>query len=103
MRSLSELVFCGLLGVVLALVIAPPTAVVQGTHLTLHEARVRSSVPLTEENFERAKFIKSEEVVRKYPIGTGPGPIRPKFITNGVDGPQTKVTNTLSWHMQTIT
>ena len=88
MNSFRELAFPVLLGLIFGLANSPT---VLGTHLTLHESRIRSSVPLTEENFERAKLLKSEDVLRKYPIGTGAGPLRPRYITNGVEGPQTKV------------
>ena len=79
--------FRGSLAVILGLTISQ---VVSGSDLTIHESRVLNSVPLTQENFERAKNIDLSKVERKYPIGLG-GPQGVKYFTDGVEGPQTQV------------
>ena len=66
------------------------TCSIARAELSIHESRVLHSVPLTKENFDRAKNIKVDDVPRKYPLDVG-GPLSPKFITNGVEGTQTKV------------
>lgn len=78
-------------GVLLVAAVASSLHLAAAAEQDIHAIRVLNSVPLTEENFERAKHIRVDQVPRQYPIDVG-GPLSPKFFVDGVEvSQQTKV------------
>ena len=78
-------------GVLLVAAVASSLHLAAAAEQDIHAIRVLNSVPLTEENFERAKHIQVDQVPRQYPIDGG-GPMSPKFFVDGVEvSQQTKV------------